>query len=106
MKTLRIDDNAHKLLCKVKDIMKKEGIEKPSMSDVIRYLYNRAFYIKEEKDKNIAAINDKFQLVKNIISKYKSGKINELSNIILTGKSEGYRLRFAEMIAEELHGSE
>jgi len=43
MKTLRIDENAHKLLCEVKEIMKKEGIESPSMSEVIRFLYNKAF---------------------------------------------------------------
>jgi len=47
MKTLRIDDNAHKLLCNVKEIMKEEGIEAPSMSEVIRYLYNKAFNEKK-----------------------------------------------------------
>jgi len=37
---MRVDENAHGLLENVKEDMKKEGIEAPSMSDAIRYIYN------------------------------------------------------------------
>lgn len=43
MKMIRVDEHAHRLLLKVKEDMKKEGIEKPSMSDVIRWLYDKAY---------------------------------------------------------------
>jgi len=39
MKMIRVDDNAHKLLNKVKKKMKEEGIENPTFSDAIRWLY-------------------------------------------------------------------
>jgi predicted CopG family antitoxin len=42
MKMIRIDNNAHKLLNKAKDKMREEGIENPTFSDVIRWLYNHA----------------------------------------------------------------
>ena len=42
MKMIRVDEHAHRLLLKVKEEMKKEGIEKPSMSDVIRWLYDKS----------------------------------------------------------------
>jgi len=38
MKMIRIDNNAHELLNKVKDKMREEGIENPTFSDVIRWL--------------------------------------------------------------------
>jgi len=42
MKVIRIDDNAHDLLNKVKEKMKEIGIENPSFSDAIRWLFSRS----------------------------------------------------------------
>jgi len=42
MKIIRVDDNAHGILNKVKKKMKEEGIENPTFSDAIRWLYVRA----------------------------------------------------------------
>jgi len=42
MKIIRVDDNAHGILNKVKKKMKGEGIENPTFSDAIRWLYVRA----------------------------------------------------------------
>ena len=39
MKTLRIDDSAHEVLMKAKIEVKKAGIEKPSHSDAIRWMW-------------------------------------------------------------------
>lgn len=41
MKTLAIDDNAHEVLMKAKIEAKKTGIEKPSHSDAIRWMWDR-----------------------------------------------------------------
>ena len=40
MNQVRVDDHAHGILKKVKKDMQSEGIEAPSMSDAIRYMYN------------------------------------------------------------------
>ena len=40
MKSVKLDQDAHNILTKVKNRMKGEGIESPSMSDAIRYLYH------------------------------------------------------------------
>ena len=38
MKVIRIDTNAHDILLDAKEELKKEGIEKPNLSDAIRWL--------------------------------------------------------------------
>ncbi|MFC2162390.1 hypothetical protein ACFLRF_01800 [Candidatus Altiarchaeota archaeon] len=38
MKTITIDDNAHNALMWAKEKCKKEGIEKPSLSEAIRHM--------------------------------------------------------------------
>ena len=43
MKQLKIDNNAHNILMeKAKKMMKKEGIESPSASEVIRWLWKKS----------------------------------------------------------------
>ena len=46
MKTLAIDENAHEILMKAKNETKKAGIDKPSHSDAIRWMWGK---IKSEK---------------------------------------------------------
>ena len=41
MKNLSVDDNAHKILMDAKVEVKKSGIEKPSHSDAIRWMWNK-----------------------------------------------------------------
>jgi len=49
MKKIRTDDNAHKTLVDVKEMMRKEGIESPTFSDAIRWMY---VIIKKEPSPN------------------------------------------------------
>lgn len=37
-KTIRIDENAHRILINIKEEMKEEGIGSPTLSDSIRWL--------------------------------------------------------------------
>lgn len=46
MKTIVIDENAHAILMRAKKGCEESGIEKPSHSDAIRWMENKA---KEEK---------------------------------------------------------
>lgn len=41
MKNLNIDENAHTILIKSKEKCAKEGIENPSHSDAIRWLWKK-----------------------------------------------------------------
>ena len=41
MKTLKIDDDAHRILVSVREDLKKRGIENPNLSDAIRELASR-----------------------------------------------------------------
>ena len=45
MKNISLDDNAHNILMQAKIEIKKTGVEKPSHSDTIRWLWNK---IKEK----------------------------------------------------------
>jgi len=45
VRTIKIDENAYELINKVKDLMREEGIECPSYSDAVRWLWNK---LKEE----------------------------------------------------------
>ena len=42
MKTLAIDESAHEILMKAKNETKKSGIDKPSHSDAIRWMWTKA----------------------------------------------------------------
>ena len=42
MKKIRTDDSAHEILVIVKGEMKKKGIERPTFSDVIRWMHNES----------------------------------------------------------------
>ncbi|NMG83758.1 MAG: hypothetical protein GIS02_06110 [Methanosarcinales archaeon] len=42
MKKIRTDDNAHEILYVVKREMKERGIERPTFSDVIRWMYHES----------------------------------------------------------------
>lgn len=41
MKNIAIDDNSHKILLWAKEQCKKSGIEKPSLSDAIRWMRDK-----------------------------------------------------------------
>jgi len=41
MKSIRIDENAHAIIQKAKEAMKQEGIESPSVSDVLRWMWQK-----------------------------------------------------------------
>jgi len=49
MKKIRTDNNAHELLVNVKKMIRKEGIESPTFSDAIRWMY---VIIKKETTTN------------------------------------------------------
>lgn len=52
VKNLNIDENAHTILLKAKKECSKEGIEKPSHSDAIRWLWeklNNNYGVEEKK---------------------------------------------------------
>ena len=41
MKSIRIDENAHAIIQQAKNAMRREGIEYPSISDVIRWMWQK-----------------------------------------------------------------
>jgi len=52
MKNLLVDDNSHSILLKAKEECAKDGIESPSHSDAIRWLWgklNNNYGTEEEK---------------------------------------------------------
>ena len=44
-----MDKNAHEILLKVKELMREEGIEHPTMSDAVRWLWEKALLYRIEK---------------------------------------------------------
>lgn len=69
MKSIRIDENAYQLLQNVKEEMKKEGIEGPGYSDVIRWLW--------EKFKTMTLHKKKYQNFSDIVEQTISGNVKQ-----------------------------
>lgn len=92
-----IDEDAHKKLIEIKEKMKKEGIENPSFSDVIRYLYNKykTETLHKKKYQSFSDIVDQTisenikQQVEVCIREYKDPKDKDFYGFFIIGEGEG-----------------